>query len=254
MHIFRLKDFGVERQVGKLANGVRLLNFKWEGFPIDIAFVSRSGARFDPKGKEGLAHFTEHMVFEGTKRFKKAAEIDIQIEGAGGRTASHTSYEETYHRFSIADIEDLIMVRELAYEIFNRPLFLKDKIVKEKKTISAEISDDLQDPGFLVREGLRGLMFGDSAFSVPIAGTLESIQNLDRRDISSFCKNNLPNEMLVVSCGGVDIKELADAFNDVIPFKPDIGYAPIKAAVAGKTGITRKKENIHSINVRIGFP
>src|SRR3990167_3693140 len=146
MHIFRLKDFGVERQVGKLANGVRLLNFKREGFPIDIVFVSRSGARFDPKGKEGLAHFTEHMVFEGTKRFKKAAEIDIRIEGAGGSTASHTTFELTYHRFSVADKEDLITVGLLSDEIFNHPLFLQEKVAKEKKTISAEISSDLQNP------------------------------------------------------------------------------------------------------------
>ena len=193
-------------------------------------------------------------MFEGTKRFKKAAEIDIRIEGAGGSTASHTTFELTYHRFSVADKEDLITVGLLSDEIFNHPLFLQEKVAKEKKTISAEISSDLQDPRFLAHTGLYGLMFRGMPLSVPVAGTLESIQNLDRRDMSSFCKNNLPNEMLVVSCGGVDIKELVDTFSDVVPFKSDINYVPIKVAVVGKTGITRKKENTHSINVRIGFP
>ena len=65
----KLEDFGVERQETILSNGVKLILFNRKGMPVNIRVSFLAGSRFDQIGKEGSAHFLEHMLVAGTKNF-----------------------------------------------------------------------------------------------------------------------------------------------------------------------------------------
>ena len=43
---------------------------------IYVRFLFNAGARHDPKGKEGVMHFMEHMLFSGTPTYPTKFDID----------------------------------------------------------------------------------------------------------------------------------------------------------------------------------
>ncbi len=59
-------------------NGVPVLYKKIESAPcIHFRFVFKYGAFDDPVGKEGVAHFLEHMLFKGTDIFADEKEVEL---------------------------------------------------------------------------------------------------------------------------------------------------------------------------------
>ena len=67
-----------------------------------MKICSRSGSRFDPKEKRGLAHFVEHVVLDGTEKFSNKEELFLPIDDIGGSYSAPTSPEYTCFDFLIA--------------------------------------------------------------------------------------------------------------------------------------------------------
>ena len=256
MHKFKLSDFKVEKQIGKLSNGVGVLHLKKEAAPISITLASKSGSRFDPKGKEGLAHFVEHMLFEGTEKFKGANAIERYIQNIGGYTNAATSHEGIYCEFTVAGKDDLAVVKDIVSEIFNNPLFLQETVEKERKTIFTEISGKLQSPAVQAGVGLGELLFANAPLAMRTLafGTLETVKKVTREDIVDFHKNQLPNGLVIVSCGDVDIEDITKTFDDILPAVVGKTYALVKPNTSGKTGVKRRKDESDAVCIEMGFP
>jgi zinc protease len=88
--------------VGQLDNGLKYYvreNKKPEG-RVYLRLVVNAGSLQENDRQRGLAHFLEHLAFNGTKRFPKNSIIDF-MERAGMRFGSHvnayTSHNETVY-------------------------------------------------------------------------------------------------------------------------------------------------------------
>src|SRR3989338_3815549 len=131
----KLEDFEIELQKTTLPNGVRFVHYKKPNAPIAITIASRSGSRYDPKGKDGLAHFLEHMVLEGTEKNPTKKEFSLMLEDIGGYFSAITAPESIRFEFTIAKIEQLVLVADIANQIINKPLFLDKRVESERKVI-----------------------------------------------------------------------------------------------------------------------
>ena len=60
-----------------------------------------SGSLNDPKGVDGLAHFTEHMLFLGTKKFPNENDYSKFIKQHGGAKNAATGEDYTNYYFDI---------------------------------------------------------------------------------------------------------------------------------------------------------
>lgn len=58
------------------------------------ALTTRCGTRDEDPKYNGLAHFTEHMLFKGTLK-RKSASINACLEKVGGELNAYTTKEET---------------------------------------------------------------------------------------------------------------------------------------------------------------
>ena len=58
----------VEPEIIELSNGIRLVYLNTQTHVAHLGITFLAGSRFEPKGKEGLAHFLEHCIFKGTKK------------------------------------------------------------------------------------------------------------------------------------------------------------------------------------------
>ena len=91
---------------GKLQNGMSYTIMK-NAKPKDIVelrLLVKAGSLDEEEDQRGLAHFVEHMAFNGTKHFAKNSLISY-LESTGVKFGTHlnasTSYEKTIYKLSV---------------------------------------------------------------------------------------------------------------------------------------------------------
>src|SRR4029078_11732636 len=99
----------VEREIaiGQLPNGLRYYvraNKKPEK-RAELRLVVKAGSVLEDDDQQGLAHFVEHMAFNGTQHFPKSDDIVQFIESLGMRFGAdlnaHTSFDETVYTLQV---------------------------------------------------------------------------------------------------------------------------------------------------------
>ncbi len=89
-------------KVGKLDNGLTYYIQK-NGKPenrVELRLVVKAGSMLEDDDQQGLAHFTEHMAFNGSKHFKKHELVSyLQSIGVkfGADLNAYTSFDETVY-------------------------------------------------------------------------------------------------------------------------------------------------------------
>lgn len=122
----------------ELANGLKVLlvsdmaaNKAKAVIDVDV------GYRDDPKDVLGMAHFLEHMLFQGTLNNPENNAYKEFLIAHGGDSNASTSYLWTNYHFDI-DPEFFDPALERFSDQFKIPLFSEDFIDKEKSIIHAE--------------------------------------------------------------------------------------------------------------------
>ncbi len=133
--------------IGKLDNGLTYYlqkNTKLEN-KAELRLVINAGSILEDEDQLGLAHFVEHMAFNGTRSFKKNDLIDyLQSIGVefGADLNAHTGFDETVYKLSVptddADIFDtsLQVLRDWADGIT-----FDDAEIDAERGIVAEVID-----------------------------------------------------------------------------------------------------------------
>src|SRR5882757_1462970 len=95
-----------EIKIGKLSNGLTYY-IKKNGKPekkVELRLVVNAGSIMEDDDQQGLAHFTEHMGFNGSGHFKKNELVSfLQSIGVkfGADLNAYTSFDETVYELSI---------------------------------------------------------------------------------------------------------------------------------------------------------
>ncbi|MCH8537831.1 MAG: insulinase family protein [Alkalimonas sp.] len=110
------------------------------------ALCIRAGHFDDPDHRQGLAHFTEHMLFLGSKKYPVAGSFQHFINHHGG---SNNAWTGTEHSTFFLDIEHSHFAEaiERFADMFQQPLFANSYIDKERQAIEAEFTLKLKDDG-----------------------------------------------------------------------------------------------------------
>ncbi|MDA0990757.1 MAG: insulinase family protein, partial [Verrucomicrobia bacterium] len=75
------------------------------------------GARHEPSAQSGISHFTEHLLFKGTKK-RSCRDITVGIEGRGGYLNAFTGEEHTcyYARVSVDQAKSALNILADMYQ------------------------------------------------------------------------------------------------------------------------------------------
>lgn len=96
------------------------------------------GACSDPIQVPGLAHFTEHMLFLGTKKYPKEDSFESFLAGQGGSSNAFTDSENTVYYFTLGS-EDLLAEGLSRFgSFFSSPLFTDSATGRELNAIESE--------------------------------------------------------------------------------------------------------------------
>jgi len=85
----------------------------------------------------GIAHFLEHMLFMGSKKYPKENEFSEYISSIGGLYNAFTSYDRTAYHF-ICSAEYFSNVFDIFINFFIEPLFDESSVAREINAVDAE--------------------------------------------------------------------------------------------------------------------
>nr|MBK9651642.1 insulinase family protein [Bacteroidota bacterium] len=198
-----------------LKNGIRLIHQNTgKSEIVHCGILVNAGTRHESHGKEGLAHFIEHVLFKGTSH-RTSMQILNRLEVVGGELNAYTSKEETCIHASV-QVQYLERAFDLIADIMFNSIFPEKEIAKEKEVVLDEIRSYLDNPSEQIFEDFESKLFRNNTLGNPILGTTQSVKAFTRNDIINFIKTNYHPEKMVVSVTG-DIsftraKELADKY------------------------------------------
>lgn len=171
------------------------------------------GSRDDPPGKEGLAHFVEHMTFKGTEA-RDARAISFDSENAGASLDAYTSEDQTAYE-ARGDAETLPLLIDILSDMVWRSNFPEQEIDLEREVIAEEIVMYHENPGDHISDLLSRSLWGNHSLGQPISGSLESIQSIDRQTLLDFASRHHQREDIVIAVAGphqaAEVIELLEA-------------------------------------------
>ena len=206
-----------------------------------IALAVKAGSVHEEEDQRGLAHFAEHMAFNGTERFAKQ-EIIEYLESIGSTFGAdlnaYTSFDETLYFLEIPTDDPEItetafqILSDWAYAVSFDPeeVDLERGVVLEEWRLSQGFNSRLQD-------NLLSLLFGSSRYAdrAPI-GLTEIIENAPvERLIEYYERWYRPDLMAVVAVGDFDIDEIEAKIKQHFAPPPEGEATQQRATVAPST-------------------
>ncbi len=200
---------------GKLENGITyyIIKNKYPEKKIEFRLNVLTGSLNETEEEQGIAHFVEHMAFNGTKNFKHNELVSFLEEAGltfGKHSNAYTSTNVTDYQLTIpSDRKDLV---KKAYIIMadwaNGLLFNPEEIDKEKGVIMEEWRMR-KSAGSRIRKKFNKTLFANSRYPKrdPI-GKMDIIKNADRKLLKGYYdKWYTPGNMSVIVVGDIDIQE-----------------------------------------------
>ena len=211
-----------------LDNGLELVVIEDHRAPVVTQMVwYRIGAADEAPGHSGIAHFFEHLMFQGTDDLAPG-EFSATVEAQGGNDNAFTSYDYTaYFQRVATDRLDLMMQMEADRM---RDLTLSEEdVVTERQVIVEERGQRTDsDPGALLNEQMAAAQFMNHPYGRPVIGWMHEIKALTREDALAFYRANYaPNNAIVVVAGDVTPDQaLKLAETHYGPLEPSADIAP----------------------------
>lgn len=192
-----------------LRNGLEVVVITDRRAPVVTQQVwYRVGAADEPRGRSGIAHFLEHLMFKGTRRLAPE-EFSRTIARNGGQDNASTSWDYTNYYERIArDRLELVMTME-ADRMRNLRLD-EEEIAAERNVVLEERRQRIENnPGAVLYERMRAMLYPHHPYGVPIIGWAHEIAALTREDALDFYRVwYAPNNAILVVAGDVDAAEL----------------------------------------------
>lgn len=208
--------FNPEVKIGKLSNGLTYY-IKNNGKPenkVELRLVVNAGSILEDEDQLGLAHFMEHMNFNGTKNFKKNELVDyLQSIGVkfGAHLNAYTSFDETVYILPIPsdDPEKLEKGFQIIEDWAHNALLTNEEIDNERGVVLEEYRLGKGANERMMQKYLPKMLYGSKyAERLPI-GTKENLETFDYESIKRYYKDwYRPDLMAVMAVGDVDVATL----------------------------------------------
>ncbi len=207
-----------ELKIGKLDNGLTYY-IKKNGKPenkVELRLVVNAGSILETEKQRGLAHFMEHMNFNGTKNFKHNELVDyLQSIGVkfGQHLNAYTSFDETVYILPIPsdDKEKLEKGFDILEDWAFNCLLTPEEIDKERGVVLEELRLGLGADKRMLDKYLPLVMYNSHyAERLPI-GLKSVIENFEHDELKDFYKSwYRPDLMAVVVVGDIDVAQMEE--------------------------------------------
>ncbi len=233
-------------QVTTLSNGLQVITERVDSVAsISLGFWIKAGSRWEPVDRAGVAHFLEHTVFRGSRKYS-AREISTLLENGGGALNAFTSREVTLYRARFL-AEYLPLAVDLFTDMLQYPTLPPEDLEKERMIILQEMRDRLDLPVENLFDAFEAKLFPDSSLGRPVDGWENTVESITRDDLLEYLNEGYrPERTIVVATGKVEHESLVEMLtkaydkplpaDGVPPVAEDLApYDPQRLQLKGRT-------------------
>lgn len=197
----------MKHEIVKLKSGLTLGLVDLGGESLTVLTMVHAGSRDERPGEYGVAHFLEHFVFKGSRKYPKVNDITAAIDGIGGKMNAFTWNDYTGYWVKVASDQWATGV-DVVSQLVCEPLLPERELKKEKGTIIEEIK--MYEDNFPAKamEEFDKIVFPDSGLGRPVIGSVKSITDMKIEDLQDF-RNRwyFPENIIVVVAGDLSKAE-----------------------------------------------
>ncbi len=203
-----------------LSNGMHVILHKDTSAPVVVTSVMyHVGAKDEQPNRTGMAHFFEHLLFEGTKNIKKGEWFKI-VSSNGGRNNANTTDDRTYY-YEIFPSNKLELGLWMESERLLHPIIKQEgvdtqnEVVKEEKRLRVD-----NQPYSHFLEYVKENIFKKHPYKGTTIGKMEHLDAATLEEFLAFNKKfYVPNNATLVVAGDINFsttkKMIADYFGPI---------------------------------------
>ncbi len=151
------------------------------------AMCVSAGSMQDPPDKLGVAHYLEHLLFLGTKKYPDPNSYSKYLQANQGYSNAYTAREYTNYFFEVNhDAYEGALDRFSRF--FTEPKFDPDFVLRELNAVNSEHQKNLLDDGWRTRQLARAEMKKGHPQTYFATGSIDTLENASRQDIIDFYK------------------------------------------------------------------
>jgi predicted Zn-dependent peptidase len=157
-----------------------------------------------------VAHFLEHLVFKGTKKYPNRLKLAIKLDSVGASSNAFTSKEYTGFYVTTAS-QHLPLGLDVLQQLVFQPLLRKADVIHERAVIKEEIRMHQDSPDDYIAQEYERMAYQGTGLEHPISGSLETVSQVEAKDLTEFLDQwyGLGNIVLVLA-GDADYLQHSD--------------------------------------------
>jgi insulysin len=165
-----------------LQNGIKTVYVNDPALNRTIVSVAVSiGSLSNPKEYQGLAHFLEHMLFLGSKKYPDENHYENAVSKYGGNSNAFTGAFRTVYYFTSFN-EGIEEVLDIFSRFFIDPLFKEDAVNREINAINSEHQKNINNDHWRENQILKTLSKKTSAYNTFATGNKKTLSKEGLRD------------------------------------------------------------------------
>jgi len=169
-----------------LENGLKVLVVSDPKFNVSAASLEvQVGSLMDPKDRQGLAHFLEHMLFLGTQKFPEVEEFPQYLERHGGYSNAYTAEDHSNYHLEIQH-DSFEGALDRFSHFFIDPLFSSEYIQREINAVHSEHQKNLEQDGWRQMQLFRSFYREDHPANHFATGNEETLEGVTREEFINF--------------------------------------------------------------------
>lgn len=198
----------IEFEEYSLKNGLHVILHEDHSTPIvAVTAMYHVGSKNENPERTGMAHFFEHLLFEGSENIGRG-EFSRYVENAGGVLNANTTNDRTFY-YEVLPSNQLELglwlesERMLHAKVENEGIETQREVVKEEKRQRM----DNQPYGNLLSETMKRA-YQDHPYQWPVIGSMEHLNAAQEDEFIDFYKTfYVPNNAVLSIAGDIDIEE-----------------------------------------------
>lgn len=237
---------------GKLSNGLTyyIRHNTQPKHRADFYIVQNVGSILEEDNQRGLAHFLEHMAFNGSKHFPNNG-MDKYIESVGMRSAenfnAYTSFDETVYMITNAPVNKSGVTDSclLILHDWSRFLSLTDSAIQKERSVIHEEWRTRQDAQSRLLEQQLPKIYPGSRYAnrLPI-GSIDVIDNFKPKELRDYYKKwYRPDLQGIIIVGDININQVETTIKQMFSDIP----APVNPTKREQIIVPDNKEPLISI-------
>jgi len=236
---------GAEQIVSRtLANGMKVVVWPDRDIP-NVAMYTwyRVGSRNERPGITGIAHYFEHMMFNGTKA-RAPGDFDRLMEAAGGSNNAYTNSDVTVYQnwFPLAATQ---LIFDLESDRMRQLDFDPKVVESERGVVYSERRSSVDNDNFgTLLEQMQATAYVAHPYQIPTIGWPSDIEGWTIEDLRAFYRlYYAPNNAVMFVVGAVDPEQVFSLAEKYL--------APLEAQAAPPPVTTKEPLQVGERRVRV---